>query len=497
MSDRRGATAQLRRGRSHRLRLLVAGTTILCTAALLVAGCSTLVDGRAVSLFDDPFRVGGLPAADGDSGPRPNAPQPSGTVRNTDGGDVDKLALLSVNDIQDFWKQAYGPPLNGTFKPVKTLVSYDSNNPRSPAVCHNKTYQEPNAFFTSRCDLIAWDRGGFLPTGKRYFGDMAVPGVLAHEYGHALQQMAKLVNRRTPTLVREQQADCFAGVYMFWVAEGKSPRFILSTGDGLDHLLAGVITTRDPVMDSDEPNPDEHGSALDRVSAFQMGFITGDGACAGIDRNEIEKRRGDLPTSLRADPQGEPETGEVRIDQDTLSTLMELLGKIFAPKQPPTLSYNQPGCSDAKAGPPAAYCPNTNTISVDLPELQKTAQFAGEKQHRLPQGDDTALSIVMSRYVLALQRERGLPLDTPWTALRTACLTGVAHRQMAEPIDVPSHHKLILTAGDLDEAVSGLLINRMAASDVNGVSVPAGFTRIAAFREGIGSDTERCFQRFP
>jgi hypothetical protein len=81
--------------------------------------------------------------------------------------------------------------------------------------------------------------------------------------------------------------------------------------------------------------------------------------------------------------------------------------------------------------------------------------------------------------------------------LRTACLTGVAHRRLAEPIEVPSQHKLVLTAGDLDEAVSGLLINRVVASDVNGVSVPAGFTRIAAFREGVAGDTERCFQRWP
>ncbi len=456
-----------------------------------------MIDGRAVSVFDDPFRVGGLPASDGDSGPRPDAPQPTGTVRNTDNGDVDKLALLSINDIEQFWKRAYGPPLTGSFKPVKTLVSYDSTSRRSPLICHNRTFKEPNAFFTSRCDLIAWDRGSFLPTGRRYFGDMSVPGVLAHEYGHALQQMAKLADRKTPTLVREQQADCFAGVYLFWVAEGKSPRFLLSTGDGLDHLLAGVITTRDPVFDSDEPNPDAHGSALDRVSAFQMGFITGDVACAGINMTEIEKRRGDLPTSLRVDRRGESETGEVPIDQETLSTLTELLGKIFAPKQPPTVSYEPPNCVDAKASPPASYCPASNTINVDLPKLQVTGRVVGEQQHRLPGGDDTALSIVMSRYALALQRERGLPLDNAWAALRTACLTGVAHRQLAEPIDMPSHRTLILTAGDLDEAVSGLLTNRLAASDVNGVSVPAGFTRIAAFREGVAGDTERCFRRWP
>lgn len=484
--------------REHKKRIAWAIAVILAAATLLVAGCSsTVIAGRAVSIFDDPFRVGDLPAADGPSGIRPNAPAPSGTVRNSNGGEIDKMALLSINDVEQFWEQAYREPLSGTFKPIKRLVSYDSNDPNSPTVCHNKTFKEPNAFFTSRCGLIAWDRAVFFPVGRRYFGEMAIAGVLAHEYGHAIQQMAKLVNRRTPTIVREQQADCFAGVYLWWVAQGQSPRFLLSTGDGLDRLLAGVITTRDPVMDSDNENTDEHGSALDRVSAFQMGFITGDVACVAIDMKEIEQRRGDLPISLRVDRSGDPETGEVPINQGTLTTLMELLGKIFSPKQPPTLSFSPAACSTAKASPPASYCPDTNTISVDLPALQQLAEVAGPKQHLLPQGDDTALSVVMSRYTLAVQRERGIDLRSPWTALRTACLTGFAHRKMAEPIDVPSHNELLLTAGDLDEAVSGLLTNRLAASDVDGVSVPAGFTRIAAFRDGVGGQEDQCYQRFP
>jgi predicted metalloprotease len=449
-----------------------------------------------VSILNDPFRVAGLPAVDGPSGPRPNGPKPTGTVDNTDGGAIDKLALLSINDIEEYWKQAYGQPLTGSFTPVEELVSYDSNSPDSPAVCRNETYRNVNAFFTSRCHLIAWDRGVFMPFGEGIFGDMFITGVLAHEYGHALQQMAKLVTRKDPTIVREQQADCFAGVYLWWVAAGRSPRFRLSTGDGLDHVLAGMITTRDPVMDSDTENDDEHGSALDRISAFQMGFITGIPACTAINMDEILQRRGDLPTTLRVDPNGVPQTSEVAINKDTLSTLMELMGKIFVLPQPPTLSYNPAGCSGAKASPPASYCADTNTITVDLPALQKIGQVANEKEHSLPQGDDTALSIVMSRYVLAVQRERGLPLHSPWTALRTACLTGVAHRKMAEPIDLSSHHDLVLTAGDLDKAVSGLLTNHLVASDVDGVTVPAGFTRIAAFRVGVGGDEGMCYKRF-
>jgi predicted metalloprotease len=263
-------------------------------------------------------------------------------------------------------------------------------------------------------------------------------------------------------------------------------------------VLAGIITTRDPVMDSDTENDDEHGSALDRISAFQMGFIDGASACAVIDKKEISQRRGDLPNALRVDSStGNPETGEVAIDQDTLSTLMELLGKVFSPKNPPTLSYQAADCPDAKASPPASYCPATNTIVIDLPKLAAMGKVADENEQTLPQGDDTALSGVMSRYALAVQHERGLAMQSPWTALRTACLTGVVHRKMAEPIELSSQKQLLLTAGDLDEAVAGLLTNHLVASDADGTSVPAGFTRIAAFRGGVTGNMDACYSRYP
>lgn len=67
---------------------------------------------------------------------------------------------------------------------------------------------------------MAWDRGVLLPIGSKYFGDVAVAEVIGHEYGHAVQRMAGLTDRSTPTLVAEQQADCFAGTYIRWVAEG-------------------------------------------------------------------------------------------------------------------------------------------------------------------------------------------------------------------------------------------------------------------------------------
>lgn len=475
---------------------VVAAVSAACVA-VLIAGCSSVTPGQAVSTLYDPFRAGGLPAQDGPSGVKDDAPQPTGEVQGSDGGDTDKLALLSVNDIEEFWAQNYGD-LDGTFTPVDNLLSYDSDDPSAPVVCNTDLYAAPNAFYCPSEQILAWDRGVFVPIGREFFGDVSVAALMAHEYGHAVQYMAGLVDDDTPVLVMEQQADCFAGTYVRWVAEGNSPRFNLSTGDGLNHVLAAAITLRDPVLGPQEIDraEDGHGTALDRVSAVQMGFTSGASECARIDMDEIEARRGDLPIALPVDDYGDGQSGEVPLDEDTLELLMDVLGEVYQPSQPPTLSYEPAACPDAHPVPPTSYCPSTNTITVSLGALQQMGASADESNYVLLQGDNTALSVLTSRYALAVQHENGDALNTPAAALRTACLTGVAQAAMSDTVELASGQSLTLTAGDLDEAVAGLLTNGLAASNVDSQTVPGGFTRIVAYRSGLSGDRDLCAARF-
>lgn len=473
-------------------------TALLAACAVVLAGCGQTVDGHASLTMYDPFRVGDLPAVDGPSGPKPDAPAPAGEVQGTDDGEVDRLALLSANDIAEYWEQNFRPQLTGSFRPVQKLLSYDSHDPDSRKVCGEDSYRFVNALYCPRSNMIAWDRGAMLKNARKYFGDMGITGVLAHEYGHAVQRMAKLVNRRTPGLVYEQQADCFAGNYLAWVAAGDSGRFELSTEDGLNRVLAGGIVTRDPLISEEDAEDlsEGHGSALDRIGAFQIGFLNGPSACAEIDMEEITRRRGDLPLPLLVDNGGTPQSGDVVVDADTVTALTDILRTVLSPENPPTLSLTPAACPDAEQTMPAAYCPASNTISVDLPALQQLGTPADESERVLLQGDNTAVSAVTSRYVLALQHQRGLRLDDAAAALRTACLTGVAQRAMAKPVKSSSGRELVLSGGDIDEAVAGLLTNGIVASDVNGAAAPAGFTRILAFRSGLLGDQDGCFQRF-
>lgn len=468
---------------------------VLLCLALAVSGCSStkpsMLAGRAVSMQFDPNRVAGLLATDGASGPLVEASSAIGRVRNTDNGDTDRLALLAIDDIEEFWQNNYRTPLSGSFAPVAGLISVNPEQ-SGPVVCGESPSEFAfNAAYCRRQDVIVWDRVELLPIARKFFGDMAVNGLLAHEYGHAVQHLAGLTEEWTPVLVSEQQADCFAGMYLRWVAEGGSSRYSMNTTTGLDRVLAGAIAVRDRPPDFNPfgliPVKASHGTALDRISAFQQGFDLGVDSCAKIDSAEIAERRGDIPPRL-FDP-ASPDS-DMAIDTATLSTLMDVLNSIFAPVRPPQLRIGL-SCGSG----PAVFCSPTNTVEVDMKGLQQIGTPADEGDKVLLQGDNSAISVVISRYMLALQQQRSVGVNGDTAALRTACLTGAAQRQLAEP--EMSNGQLVLGAGDLDEAISGLLTNGIVASDADGSTVRSGFTRIMAFRSGLDGTVEGCYRRFP
>jgi predicted metalloprotease len=471
------------------------GVVIATCSTLLIGACSTTLQGKAVSVFDDPFSVAGMPATDGPTGLRDDAAEPSRVVQGTDGSEIDELARQAISDIEEFWEGAYSATFDDEFTPVEALISWDANG-FDGFFCDTDTYGLVNAAFCYDDETIGWDRGELLPALRDANGDMGVTMVLAHEYGHAVQRKAGLTKKGTPTLVAEQQADCFAGAYMRWVAEDNSPRFTLSTGEGLNNVLAAVIAFRDPLLNEGDPEAgvDEHGSAFERLSAFQFGFTDGPSACASIDMREIGQRRGDLPVLLPED-----QTGELAVTEDSVRSIIDAMGILFEPANPPKLSFDaSQECPNARSSPPASYCPATNTIVVDMDALEAMGAQADGEEGGLASGDNTAYSVLVSRYMQAIQQEHGgLVLDNATAALRTACLTGVATTKMSSTVSTPDGNTIALTAGDVDEAVSGILKNGLVASDVNGETVPSGFSRIDAFRVGVLGDTERCIKRFP
>ena len=109
----------------------------------------------------------------------------------------------------------------------------------------------------------------------RTVGDFAVAYIVAHEYGHQIQDELGLFERygqQMPTMAFELQADCYAGAW----ANSAYQENRLEDGDVEEALDAALA-----VGDFDTANPGHHGTPEQRREAWTRGFESGDpSACS-------------------------------------------------------------------------------------------------------------------------------------------------------------------------------------------------------------------------
>ncbi|MEU3273008.1 neutral zinc metallopeptidase [Saccharomonospora sp. NPDC006951] len=477
-------------GRGARLRALTATIGVF---ALLASACGTATKGRPLTSGD----IAGLPVTHFESGLKPDAPKPELNVQNANNGPEDTVAIAAIADVSDYWAQELPAHFSMEFEPVKKLLSYDPNEP-DIEVCGATTADAAmNAFYCPSEDLVAWDRGLLLPLLKQRFGTMSIVTVLGHEFGHAIQyRLADKagVDESTSTIVKEQQADCFTGSYFRWMAEGQSKYFDVSTSEGLNQVLASLFFIRDEAGQSAQEQG-AHGTAFDRTYAFQLGFEDGAKECAAINQENVDERITEVP--FAPDDVGQ---GDVMIDEAIVATLQENLDQAFAGAnvEGPQIVADGGSCPDGASTPPASYCADTNTVSIDLPALaelgqpvDREAEFQGEEGNG-GLGDFAAFSEIASRYVQGIQKGVGASLDSPNAGMRTACLVGA----WAGATNTEGS-TLRLSPGDLDEAIAELLRpHSLLAADVNGHPVASGFARVEALRQGYFGGSEPCTQNY-
>lgn len=128
-------------------------------------------------------------------------------------------------------------------------------------------------------------------------GDFASAYVIAHEVGHHVQNLLGIEEafRRAQSRVNsteknrlsvlvELQADCFAGI---WAKKTQQTKNVLEEGDIEEALNAASAVGDDRLQKAhrDEVVPDSftHGSSIQRMQAFQIGFREGNlQACLDI-----------------------------------------------------------------------------------------------------------------------------------------------------------------------------------------------------------------------
>lgn len=484
-----------RRTRSAALRPRRAVAAALAAAALAAACASPATTGEAVTGGD----VAGLPVTHFESGLRDDAPRPALTVRNATTDVIDRLATATAADVTDYWSTRVPEQFGGEFRPVRLLLSYDSTTDDFTA-CGESTRGLVNAFFCPQEDLVAWDRAVLLRLVHDKYGPISVATVLAHEFGHALQYRLGAragLTRTTSSIVKELQADCFTGNYLRYLAEGRSPYFALSTSEGVNAALSSLYWVRDAPGEL-SGSRQAHGTAFDRTYAFQLGFEKSPKDCAAIDAAHVAART--TQQKFSAHDRGR---GDSRIDEQTLRLVQESLDATFADlgADAPAIEPTGGVCPDGKGTPPASYCADGNTVTVDVAALRSVgepidigAERAGGES--AGKGDFAAFASVASRYALAVQQAAGGALDDQNAGLRAACLVGAWAGNANRPRPVTPIIRL--SPGDLDEAILEMLQPRsLIASDVHGIPVPNGFARIEALRVGYNAGAQPCASTFP
>jgi predicted metalloprotease len=109
----------------------------------------------------------------------------------------------------------------------------------------------------------------------RTMGDFAVAYIIAHEYGHQVQDELGAFDeygQQVPLMAFELQADCYAGTW----AKSAYDENRLEDGD-LEEALDAALA----LGDFDASNPGHHGTPEQRQEAWTRGFQAGDASACG------------------------------------------------------------------------------------------------------------------------------------------------------------------------------------------------------------------------
>jgi predicted metalloprotease len=403
----------------------------------------------------------------------------------------DEIITRSVDDVQKFWSDSY-PEVYGTpYKPLEGgLYPYTPTDlPPSCGGTGTATYDEvaENAFYCPFGDFVAWDTANLTDNLLEQFGPFTLGIVVAHELGHAIQERHGILNPpQFITFLTEQQADCFAGAYTAWVADGSSDLWELRLSD-LDQALGGFLQIRDPVGTDTVNDSSAHGSAFQRINAFKDGVDEGAARCRTYEDGNIS-----FVPEVFTDETDLANQGNLPLDQlepavianlDAFWTLaFQDTGTTWSPA---TVTPFDPDLG-VSCGPDSAtgddatglifYCPADDNLYWDDRVLMP---YVWENI-----GDLANAVMISNLFSVRAQHLAGLESDSLEANLQADCFTGV---WVGTTATAELSKDLTLSPGDLDEAVASFLQFSDTADDIEAGTgtVGSAFQRLDAFRSGF------------
>jgi predicted metalloprotease len=412
----------------------------------------------------------------------------------------DEVVQAALTDVDDFWSREYKGLYGDDYEPVSGgYWPYGPKSDQPPCGDPAPAYDDiaENAFYCPDADLVAWDNVNLVPGLYKEYGGFTLGIVFAHEFGHAIQTRAGVEG---DTIMTELQADCFAGAWTSDVADGNSKYFELQLAD-LDKAVAGFLDLRDGVGTGAE-DPQAHGTGFDRIGAFSEGFEQGLDRCKDYpdlyDAGELLVV--EVPFT---DPDDFERGGNLPLDEAVSLAFDDLqqfwgvvfgeLGKTWTPVTavtPVDPDADEVTCGDDTYSGDVLvnasfYCVPDDTIYLDAVNLVPALYDVG----------DYAVATELARQFAYAAQVRLDNLDnTLATNLQADCYAGV-YAYSGFSVNRGEDQKLVLSPGDLDEAVIAFLLTSDSSSEADNdgnPSVGTAFQRFDAYRTGFLNGIGTC-----
>lgn len=210
------------------------------------------------------------------------------------GADANKndvcLIIATVNSVQDYWTKTL-PRYQVAYEPAKTVI-YQG---QTPSRCGTANAQV-GPFYCPLDRKVYVDASFFQELRDRFGangGQLAKEYVIAHEYGHHIQDLLGLLGRaqqdpqgaNSGSVRTELMADCLAGTWVKHATETTDARGTtllkpITQADIKSALSAAAAVGDDRIQQKAQgrvtPETWTHGSSEARMKWFTQGYETGD-----------------------------------------------------------------------------------------------------------------------------------------------------------------------------------------------------------------------------
>jgi uncharacterized protein len=199
--------------------------------------------------------------------------------------DLEQQLCGAVNDVSAYWIAEYPKVFDGQYHEADTVFFTSSTS----TGCGQASAQM-GPFYCPADELVYVDLD-FLTQLQNQFGavgDLAAQYIVAHEYGHHVQNVLGVssdvsrLQQQDPSqanqlsVALELQADCFAGAWAKW----EDQRGQLEPGEISEALNAAAAVGDDRIQEQAGMTVDSdqftHGTSEQRVSWFRRGYDTAD-----------------------------------------------------------------------------------------------------------------------------------------------------------------------------------------------------------------------------